>query len=336
MSPFAAVPCAAQDQVELAASIDSELRMVNDVWKGGGKVIVGKISPLPEEQISCRFLMHSDGQFCTAVADGRTLTFYAHGYDPLIVRDLRNFQPQVLNAGTLSMQKSPPANLRTWKARVDTEDGSEMVTATLMIRNMDFLFRDHGYAGGSPTVRVQTSKVYSGGKLAFGGLSGIPYQVQLSATGHVTRVVDIDPAKSGIINSEPLKLMAAPTLAFSYRTRIRKDGGAWAEDRALRSKTIVCDGQSELIFSDLRDGLGNQLELRLNPDEDGVDASFFYIHNGHGFFELGEQKISPATPWQAPRGLRPRSSITLKSGRSYLFQIPDVHGLDIQLLFSVE
>ncbi|MEO0415031.1 MAG: hypothetical protein AAF226_08785, partial [Verrucomicrobiota bacterium] len=86
--------------------IDRAMRMVRSVWDGDGRVIVGKIAPLPLTSISARVPVRG-GRFTASVAGGRTLTFYAHGYDKLVVDSLDEIRDRVVDAGVIKFAKTP-------------------------------------------------------------------------------------------------------------------------------------------------------------------------------------------------------------------------------------
>lgn len=315
--------------------IDDELYMVDEIWNGRGQVIVGKIDPLPPGRIACRTPVYKDGSFTAAVLGGKELTFYLHGYDQLLVDNFSEIRNSVSDAGAVRFKRTPEGDLRQWQVAVEAPDFEGEITAVLNVMNKDYLFDDHGYSGGArPFATVASKKVKPGETVTFDGLSPIPYQVVFSGPGLVKQEFDIDPQAKGFIEADPVKLDKATVLEFTFRTRTRKRGEGWKEDAEPSHERVVCDGKAELRLTDARDGLGNSMELRLKPTDEGVSAGFFY-YNDENFIELGEGEVSGDLHWNdVPR----RDGVPytlLKSGHRYLLQVKDYNDVDLESLFSV-
>lgn len=307
-----------------------------------GRVVVGKLEKPKDARIAARMPFHDDGSYCTALYSGRKIMFYAHGYDPIHVVSTNLVDPGVIDAGVSIFNKSKPENLRTLETRINVDKPeilSTPIKAALSINNYDYLWEDHGYrCGARRIVQVASKKAEPGEPIQFGGLSRIPYYLNLSAKGFISQKIKIDPAASGTIDLGTLKLLSATTLKITYRTRIRKNGKKWQTDETYKTGTIICNGQNEFKFTDLRDGLGNSLELRFEPKENGtVEASFFHWDENN-FRTLGNIKASDAPDFSDIdiETYEGRAYLPVAENELYLFRKHEVNDTDIEILFLAE
>src|SRR3954447_12944264 len=82
-SCLAAEPVAAELPAQVAKKVAMQTKLVQQLWKGQGNVIVGKLDMPPgvdRQQIASRTLLLNDGWFAARLFPGRTLSVRAHGY----------------------------------------------------------------------------------------------------------------------------------------------------------------------------------------------------------------------------------------------------------------
>ena len=309
-------------------TLDQELNFANR-WHGGGTVIIGRLDLPKDAEVTSRTRIFPDGSFAAAVAPGRELAFYAHGYDPL--------KAKIYDAGTLGFSRAAPDNLRSVKFTVSMADPGVDAKATiqLIVYNHSFLFQDAGHSGGHVELVAETKLATNGQAVIFTGLSRNPYKLVFTAPGHITQYEIIDPKQDGVIDLGHIDLIKAKTLEITYRTRVRRNGGEWITDQQPKRATIVCDGTSELRFSDIRTGLGAKLDLRLLPSGNDVYASFFYT--GADFFSLGVGSISDVGEFDSiavDESVEADNGVKLESGGLYYFRVKDLQDTDIEMVFQ--
>jgi hypothetical protein len=305
-----------------------------------GYVIVGRLNIPKDARVSARIPIYDDGSYCTAISRGRKLFFFAHGYKPLEITPSSKIATNVYNAGLKSFIKAKPDDIRQLEAKITAahlSNGTLPITCSLQISNYKYLWQDHGNRCGAPiTVEVASQRISSGAAIKFEQLSRIPYVLVITAPGYIKQELTISETKDGIINMGKICLMPAKKILITYRARVRQKDGKWISDDALKTAVISCDGSSEFLFSNQRDGLGNSLELRMSPKENIVKASFFY-YQPNSFYNLGARNIKDIKGWKAVDISRATGSTeaVLQNNKLYYFRINDINGTDIELLFHV-
>ena len=303
-----------------------------------GYVIVGRLN-IPENAISSRIPIYNDGSYCTAICRGRKLFFFAHSYDPLEITPSSRIATNVYDDGLKTFKKAKPKDMRQLEAEVTARGANKklLITCLLQIHNSKYLWQDHGYRCGSHvTVKVTSKKVYSGSIIKFKQLSRIPYVLVVTAPGYIKQELNISQTKSGTIKMGNINLIPAKKFNIIYRVRIRQKGGKWISDKSLKSVKVSCDGDSKFKFSNLCDGLGNSLELRMTPKKDIVEASFFY-YKPNSFCNLGSLNIKDIKGWKIIDSdkISSDTKAILKNNNLYFFKIDDINGTEIELFFQV-
>lgn len=346
---FVFMTAAAEEKLIAAKEIENEKRFINRVWKGNGIVVVGKIKNHQNYKTASRIPIQNDGSFCTAVYKSRELIFLCHGYEPLTAVNNQQIKAALqqkngdeiplIKLGEIEFTKSPEDSLRSLKGKIDLQDapaGEQESTLTLFVQNDKYLWEDHGNEGGA--VIRQTAlitKVKPGQNFHFDKLSRLPYLLKIESPGYISQYTHFDEKFSGEVHFGNIVLFPAPFLEISYRARIRKNGGQWIEDKKDSKTKILCNGEASFLFSKLKDGLGNVLDLRIRPDDDGVKASFFY-HRQNSFYKLGKMDLKDLN-WDVNlHGLKGDTKAYLNKGECYYFNIKDINGTEIQLIFKVE
>lgn len=319
--------------------VESELHAIDSIWQGRGHVVVGKIENMSRDAIASRTRLLPDGSFVTRLYPGRTLTFYAHGYDALTPPESSEVQEKVYDTGTISFQRTAPENLRSLKAIVSVSGAKNALETPVKVRlyilNDAYLYRDHGYAGDPISVTVDTLTMASGGSFSFSGLSPIPYRIELTCPGFIKQDILIDPEATGTIDLGEIEMQAAPVVEFRYRARIKQKDQDWLTDQEVKSATVECNGSNEFQFTAQRDGIGNKLKLRLSPTTNGIESSFFFWEDS--FYDLGEVDIDSIETFSSlslTDDMTAQHRILLQDGHLYLFRIKNVHQTDIDLLFQ--
>lgn len=326
------------DSLGRYAAAETAVTEYRPVHRGEGAVFVGRIAVPPNVVVATRTTIQRDGSFATAVYPGRTLVFYAHGHDPLVVSEGTEIFPKLRDAGELRFTPTPPELMRTavGQARLaDNSPSAPRIQTTLGITNLSYLWRDHGHRGGNLTVDVRTVSLRSGDAFHFDGLSAIPYHIRFTAEGYITRQVELPPKATGKITLGPIILDRAPVLTFTYLPQIDLSAPDDWSTAAPQSQTITCDGDTRFLYTDARDRLRNKFYLRLKPGKRHVEASFWAIPSE--FYDLGRGKLADYTAdhsWidRLPKH-KPAIQQALVPGRVYFFRNV---GRDTSCLFAVE
>lgn len=315
--------------------VDEHMEQLSYWGLFSGYVMVGKLKSPEDARVASRILVREDGSYSLALHKTRKLVFHAHGYDPLHITSTNIISSGVVDAGTSTFSKSTAENLRTLRAQIAAQGEDTPVRARLVITNEDYVWEDHGHeCGAAVTIPVKEWKLRGGGPISLADLSRAPYQLIISAPGHIRQSIRLDPQTNDAIEFDLILLMKAPRLEIAYRSRVRHNGGDWMVDAEPKTATISCDGAAEFKFTSERDGLGNSLELRMKPLNDGVQASFFYWGEDN-FRELNGLDLKYARFDELDLDAVPGNPrVTLRSGATYLFRKRDVNGTDIELLFT--
>jgi hypothetical protein len=313
-------------------NLDQKLDAVSRRWQGQGSVIIGKLDIPENVTVASRTRLFPDGSFAAAVAPNRELIFYAHGYEPI--------RASVYDTGTLRFITPEKRDLRSLTVSVSlSSPAGSNTTATiqLVLQNTACLQRDFGHAGGNLEYVADTKVVCDGQTVEFDRLSRIPYRLVFTAPGYIKQTVYIDPKDDGLIDLGDITLIKATTFEFTYRTRVRKYGNEWVTDSQPRKSTIVCDGISQLRFSDIRTGLGGKLDMRLLPHNNEVYASFYYT--GAAFYTLGSSKISDIGDFDSitvDENIEADNGVKIENGGLYYFRVKDFQDTDIEMVFQSE
>ena len=321
--------------------VAGEQEFIDNIWSGQGRAIIGRLQLPQEEQVASRIPFRADGSYCTALYPGRRLTFYAHGYAPLEIVAKNRLAPRLWDAGTQHFVPAAATDRRQIRLRgafPTTSADSPPITAMLVIRNHDSLWHDDGNRCGAAIEVVAKTRTLAAGQIVeFDNLSRLPYVLVLTAPGHVKQELAISPEQSGTIDLGTAVLEPARRFRLAYKVRIRRDGGPWHDDGAFHTADVSCDGDEEFRFTNLRDGLGNGLELRLRPDGPDVEASFFF-HKENSFYDLGPADPDALPGWEEVDVSARTGAVRLplRAGHLHYFTVDDVNGTDVRLLFRAE
>ncbi len=298
------------------------------VFRGEGEVLVGSLVRPDGVIVATRTPISKDGSFATAVYPGRKLIFYAHGYDALVVDQGVKVLPSLRDVGAQTFTRASPERLRSVAGNValDVPASSTpvQIEAVLGITNSAYLYRDHGHRGGNISAKVKTLTLNSGDAFRFEGLSAIPYDLKLSASGYISRKLPIDPGASGEIALGSLSLTRAPVLEFNYVAQLDLKAVADWDTSAPGTQRVTCNGDTRFTYTDVRDKHRNQFYLRLNPLESGVEASFWAFPCR--FYDLGQGVLKTFLDnreWVARLAeLKPADRAVLQPDHVYFFHEP--------------
>jgi ATP-dependent protease ClpP protease subunit len=317
------VPPELRERYLAAKQIEVEHRSVT---RGQGDVLVGKLVRPSGVNVASRTPIAKDGSFATGVYPGRTLTFYAHGYDALVVTGGTEILPHLRDVGEQSFTPSPPDTLRTVSGTVSLAAPAPAnpvkINAVLGITNSVYLYHDHGHRGGNISVKVRTLSLNSGERFTFEGLSPIPYDIKLSAPDYIARRITLDPGARGKISLDPVSLAPAPVLEFTYVAQLNLDDIANWDISSPTTQKIACDGDRTFRYTEARDKFRNRFYLRLKPLDAGVEASFWA--SPCQFYDLGPGVLATFLKnreWvtRLPE-LKPADRAILQPGHVYFFQ----------------
>jgi len=325
-----------RERYQAAERVPNEVRYrIIRNWDGRGRVLVGRLILPYGVDISQRATIEDDGSFATAVYPGRTLEFYAHGYEPLIIEGGTNIAGSVFDTGEHPFTKSPPKRLRKLIGTVfleETHANSPEVEVLLKIPNDATVSRDHGHWQRRTEPTAASEKIASREQFEFYHLSPIPYELVVRAEGYIEQVLTIQPDLRGTIDLGDVHLKKAQTLKFQYVSRIDIDKvNTWP---AAEETTILCNGRTQFLFTDYRDKHRNRMRLRLTPKVNHVEAHFAWVPAE--YYDLGEGSLSDYQSGMREINLEAMSSnrrLPLKDGHVYFFRHK---GKDVNCLFSIK
>ena len=334
--PLEEVAESLRERYQAAERIPDEVKYrIKRNWSGKGQVLVARVIEPVHTEVSRRATIEDDGSFATAVYSGRSLEFYAHGYDPLIIEAKEHIAGSVYDAGENHFEKAPPQRIRQLKGTIRLESTDTQlpeVALLLNIPNDTTVSRDHGHwqHRTEPTAESQTH--HNGDPFSFEGLSAIPYELVIKAQGHIEQRIEIKPHLRGIIDLGDVSVIRAKTLRFRYVSQINMEKlGDWPEAQEV---DILCNGRTQFLFTEHRDKHRNLMRLRLTPTENKVEAHFGWIPAEYYDLGLGnlEDFISGKRKIELSKTVSDRR-LPLQEGHIYFFRHK---GKEVSCLFSIE
>jgi len=311
---------------EAAERIPAELqyRILRN-WRGEGMILIGRIvRPIPDTDIARRATIYQDESFATAIYPGRTLEFYAHGFDPLVVKPKYHIWGPLFDAGDIAFEKSPMEDLRTLSGSVRLEDANAdgpEIELELRIPNNNPLSRDHGHWQHRTVAVAERQSLQSSSEFHIEGLSPLYYELKLSAPGYIQHVSKIKSDETGTVDLGAITLHKAKTLRFDYLSRIDLDAEpkTWPDPQ---SQEILCDDTTFFLFTDYRDELRNRMRLRLPVTDGVIEATFPWVPSE--YYDLGPGQLEDFTQtneWveQLSNPVSTRR-LQLQSGHVYFFR----------------
>lgn len=303
-----------------------------------GVVMIGRIEQPSDTMIASRTPILFDGSFCEGIHATRMLQFFAHGYDPLIVRPA-SIQSNVCDVGTLTFVRTPIEQQRQISVvprLSELHPGQTRITCALLVANDTPLFLDEGHRRHAPVrVCVDSQTVLSETNVVFSGLSNIPYEIVLRAPGYVTKRLEVSSEMAGPQSGTCVELARANCYRITYQSRVRFSNGGWFQDRWIREKELFVDNDSMLRFTNVRTKRDEPLELSFWTDGKGDFAQY---HADGDFFRCGQMDVSsfPAFDDKAPPSTCFKGMIRLKNSCVYLMKhSSEETGMDVEMMFHV-
>ena len=308
---------------------NQELSRTKGIWWGKAHVVVGQVrleEPSDELQIVSRTQILDDGYFAAFLAPSRTLSFRAHGYEPLDITPPSD-AGKLVRVGENVMEKTPRDQLASLKGRVVGPDAVSSGKAKVLLK-VDWappIWLDEGRECASVAQSVVESRQISfGEEFIFNGLSPIPYEIEITSEGYNSVSRTVTPQRGETMVVEDIQMSGSPQVRLTWIAQF--DAPTEIQGKNTTSKTIVCDGDSTFLFTDERDELGNKLHLYLLPTDKGVESYFWYT--GSSFHDLGATSLDETRNVLAKDGLPSEDSsagrkIILQDGHVYLFRCPE-------------
>lgn len=299
---------------------------LNELWRGLGRVVVGRVElqdPTDKTLIVSRTEILDEGYFAAALYPSRQLCFRAHGYEPLNVSFPSGFEPIVF-VDDLVLVPTEPSERSQWHGRITGLDRQEKAEVVLRVAPAPLLWEDWAYeCAANYTAFVAKKELSSGQTFTFSGLSPISYEVEITAPGYnavsETRLV----TRGATELMGDVELVRSARFDFEYVSQFSDVDELRALSR--QTATITCDGKGRFLFTDERDELGNRLDLRINPNDEGPEIAFWFFPSS--IYDLGEQSLDTAIDGFAFEEVRlsekKRSQVMLQSGHVYFFECPE-------------
>jgi serine/threonine protein kinase len=218
------------------AEVDQWLELIDNEWNGQGQVIVGQLERHRFSQVFSHANVSADDSFSAAVYPGRTLWFYADGYEPIAVTNHTEIAPRVFDAGTLQFSRLADEDQfeirRTVTLEGDPEDPPDInANIALQIESID----SDGYRSLLP---IRQISVRAGDEFVLDNLFAHDYYLELSASDYVTKGTRLNPSSDSTAASMNNRLLKAPVLNFSYLSRGRRDDQEWQLLSELTQETL--------------------------------------------------------------------------------------------------
>ena len=237
-----------------------ERELAGAYWADRGGVIVTGQLRLEGETgvtgVASRSPYFPNGVFAHALYPHREreLQFFKHGYEPLAIGlDPGKRHPKRLDLGVIEMKKCAHPAALTFSLRLP--EGTGGAKFRLRTARPAPTWPDWGHECGAPIRAVAAERsVKAGEKVRIGGLSGIPYELKLTAPGCVSRTFYF----TGDCDRDLRVIALEPVRKQTFRMRPFA-GGEWTR------VTLDLDGDSRLVIAP-EDELGNTVDLRLIPD----------------------------------------------------------------------
>ncbi len=263
---------------------DLQEKISDSYWEGKGIIVTGQLQVEDAANltgVASQTTFLADGVFAHPIypLNERELQFFKSGYEPLAVwLDPNKHHPKRLDLGVIVLKKAKETYSLTFslalpesvkEAKVKLQTGWPAPT-----------WRDHGHECAAPIHRTVAEKTLRD-KEPFhaGGLSGIPYELIITAPGCVQRTFYF----TGNRPTDFGEIVLSPTRSQTFRQR-PFSGGPW------EMTTLELNGKSSLVVAP-KDSLGNTVSLHLTPDLATDRILVFFPWHPVYFDDYG--KVSP-------------------------------------------
>jgi hypothetical protein len=318
---------------QVAKKVAMQTKMVNQLWKGQGNVVVGKLEIPPNvdpQQIAARTVLLNDGWFAARLFAGRTLCFRAHGYKSIDIQPPQN-APLVYDAGTIKLEAVDKKDLTTVRGIANFPKGFEgnRILIELELEQPPPIFADDAYEGGPMRPVVNQLYMPADEEFRFDKLSNFDYRLRISAPHFIVKEVPLPATRDKDFNAGKETLVPSPLLIFNYVSQFKDVPPA-----ETKQQSIECDDHRTFIFTTQRDELGNKLDFRLHPDAGKVVARFWMFPSG--FYDLGKailkDEIASFSLERVKKLHTQQDQQPLEDGHVYYFECPNRNA---NCLFSV-
>ena len=232
-------------------------KLTADWWDGKGVVVTGQLRVEGGPAgVAAREMIYPNGVFVHRLypSEERELQFFKSGYEPLTIwLDPRKRHPKRLDLGVIEMKKCARPTALTLSVRLP--EGVPSADLRLRTGTPAPTWNDWGYECGAPIHQTVAERpCRSGEKVRFDGLSGIPYELKISAPGCVVRTFYC----RGVTDRDLGEIALEKTRRQTFRMR-PFSGGEW------KPVTLELNGDTTLVVAP-KDELGNTVDIRLTPD----------------------------------------------------------------------
>jgi hypothetical protein len=309
---------------QVAKKVEMQTRMIKQLWKGQGNVVVGKLqtpSDVDPQQIAARTILLNDGWFAARLFPARTLSFRAHGYKPIDIQPPKD-APLVYNVGTIKLEAVDKKDLTTVRgiATSPKEFEGKRILIELELEQPPPIFADYGYEGGTMQPVVNQLYMPPGEEFRFEKLSNFDYRLRISAPHCIVKEVPLPAAREKDFNVGKQTLVPSPLLVFDYVSQFSDMPSA-----ETKQKSIECDDHNTFVFAKERDDWGNTRFLRLHPDDGKVLARFWYSPSA--FYDLGKANLKDEIAKVSLERFKKMDNLKdeqlLEDGHAYYFECPD-------------
>ena len=268
------------------------------------------------------------GYFATYLYPGRTMTFWQHGYEPVVL-EYPSGKKGIVDVGKVAMQPYGAQNVATVVGTVNLRKPDKgPATVELWVRIPPTHLDDDGHLGGCRvSYRVESKQVAHGESFTFNGLSPIGYELKYSAPGHIQQVHKFDHQEGEDVSVGNVSLASSSSLTFSTISPLEHYDSRDLENKVTR--TVEANGKERLIFTDLRDELGNSHDFRFRNKGEEIIISYWMhpwyfidlgkipldeaVRKAEKYKDYGEEKLEKVGTIYTP----------LKSDHSYYFSCPE-------------
>jgi hypothetical protein len=268
------------------------------------------------------------GYFATYLYPGRKMTFWQHGYEPVVL-EYPAGKKGIVDVGKIFMRPHRSENVATVTGSVNLQQPNKGPAAVeLWVRMPPTHLDDDGHLGGCRvSYRVKSKQVAHGESFTFNGLSPVGYELKYAAPGHIQQVHEFDHKEGDDTRVNEVSLGASNTLKFETISPLEHYDSRDLARKVKRS--VEANGRDRLVFTKIRDELGNSHDFRFKNKNNKIEISY-WMYPWY-FVDLGQisldEAVSKAKKYKgySEKKLEDVGTIytSLKSGHSYYFSCPE-------------
>lgn len=339
---------------ELPASLQERARhaqkwFVHKDWNGVGHVMAGRlVTPTADRFVSTRTTLESDGSFCVAVHPSRSLTFWVHGCEPLTLTPPVFTNTSIAWYGDVFPTRLPTADMAVVKGTIILDEAAgtqsdEPITVWLEMLSPPQIWLDQGQEIPSDDWSdiVEMQFVKPGATFTFSGLAPVSYTLNIQRTGFMTPWEPIHLDRGETVDLGRIRLKQAPMMTFKFVARTRWEGGSWQTSPTMGTTNVICNDFDRFHFTELQDGIGNNLGISLSTEGTETRARFFYLPGKKSlFYDLGSTPFDGTVDFdqilERVSTEEGEGEILLQRGHLFFFRAMGVNGIDLECVFAVD